>query len=363
MKERDIQPGKIERVVVRGANWVGDAVMTVPALKGLRRVLPGARVTLATRAWAEGIFAGAEFVDELLLIDGSARGLRSVWRQARAWREKRFDLALLLPNAFEPALVASLARVPRRVGYATDGRGFLLSNPLPVPEWRAHRHEVFYYLNVVAELEKMLKGSSDLETYEPQPSLRVADERRREARESLRARGVGLIRPLVALCPGSTNSRAKRWPAERFAALADRLMTDAGADVLLVGSPEESEVSETVAARMSRKPFVLTGETSLAETVALLSVADLLVTNDTGPAHVAAAVGCPVVVIFGPTNPLTTRPFSLSAEVVREPPACAPCMLRECPIDHRCMTAINADEVFARAARVLKKRTKLEAVR
>ena len=353
----------VRRVVVRGANWVGDAVMTVPALKGLRRVLPGAHVTLATRAWAEGIFAGADFVDELLLIDGEGRGLRSVWRQARAWREKRFDLAVLLPNAFESALVASLARVPARFGYATDGRGFLLSNPLPVPAWRATRHEVFYYLNVVAELEKTLCGSSDIETYDPHPRLHVADERRREAREFLHARGVNLIRPLVALCPGSTNSRAKRWPAERFAFLADRLAADAGADVLLIGSPEEKEVSEEVAALMTQKPFVLTGETSLAQTAALLGVADLLVTNDTGPAHVASAVGCPVVVIFGPTNPLTTRPFSPSAEVVREPPACAPCMLRDCPIDHRCMTAITAEDVFARSARVLERRTKLEAVR
>src|SRR5687768_3898182 len=126
MKQLRDKPEGIERVVVRGANWVGDAVMTVPALRELRRVLPGAHVTLATRAWAEGIFAGADFVDELLLIDGSARGARSVWRQARAWRARRFDLAVLLPNAFEAALVASLARVPRRVGYATDGRGFLL---------------------------------------------------------------------------------------------------------------------------------------------------------------------------------------------------------------------------------------------
>jgi heptosyltransferase-2 len=363
MKQRDFKPEKIERVVVRGANWVGDAVMTVPALRELRRVLPGAHVTLATRAWAEGIFAGADFVDELLLIDSKGRGLRSVWRQARAWREKRFDLAVLLPNAFESALVASLARVPTRFGYATDGRGFLLSNPLPVPSWRATRHEVFYYLNVVAELEKTLRGSSDIETYEPRPRLQVTDERRRDVRALLHARGISFLRPLVALCPGSTNSRAKRWPAERFSALADRLITEAGADVLLVGSPEEKEVSEEVAALMTQKPFVLTGETSLAQTVALLGVADLLVTNDTGPAHVAAAVGCPVVVIFGPTNPLTTRPFSQAAEVVREPPACAPCMLRDCPIDHRCMTAITAEDVFARSARMLGRRTELEAVR
>ena len=363
VKQRSIEPETIKRVVVRGANWVGDAVMTVPALRELRRVLPGARITLTTRAWAEGIFAGADFLDELVLIDGAARGLRSVWRQATEWRARRFDLAVLLPNAFETALVAFAARVPRRVGYATDGRGVLLSNPLPVPEWRAQRHEVFYYLNIIAELERLLRGSSDIETREPRTGLHVAEERRRAAREMLRARGVGLNRPLVVLCPGSTNSRAKRWPAERFAALADRLVEEAGADAVLIGAPEESEVSESVAALMRHKPIVLTGETTLAQTAALLGVADLLVTNDTGPAHVAVAVGCPVVVIFGPTNPLTTRPYSTLAEVVRVPPECAPCMLRDCPIDHRCMTAITADNVFERAVAVLERRPKLEAVR
>ena len=165
-----------------------------------------------------------------------------------------------------------------------------------------------------------------------------------------------LFRRGVALCPGSTNSRAKRWPAERFAALADMLAERAGAEVLLIGAGAELEVSEGVARLMRRRPTLLTGRTELAETAALLSVADLLVTNDTGPAHVAAAVGCPVVVIFGPTNPVTTRPFSTLAEVVRRPPDCAPCMLRDCPIDHRCMNAITAEEVFARAAASLEAR-------
>src|SRR2546423_3990522 len=153
----------IERVVVRGANWVGDAVMTVPALRELRRVLPRAHITLATRAWAEGIFRGADFLDDILISEEAGGTVLSTWRQARAWRARRFDLAVLFPNAFAPSLVAALARVPARVGYATQGRGPLLTHPLPVPDWRGLRHEVFYYLNVVAELERMLQGSSTLE--------------------------------------------------------------------------------------------------------------------------------------------------------------------------------------------------------
>lgn len=349
-----LQPERIERVVVRGANWVGDAVMTVPALRELRRILPRARLTLDTRAWAEGIFEGVEFVDELLTLEG--RGARAFVERARVWRRRRFDLAVLFPNAFAPALAAFAARVPSRIGYATDGRAPLLTHALPVPEWRGARHEVFYYLNIVGELERLLYGSTDVERRAPRLHLEVPHARREAARALLREVGARADLPLVALCPGSTNSRAKRWPAERFSMLADMLRERAGAQVVLIGAREEQDVSEEVAAHARVRPFVLTGRTSLAETTALLSIVDLLVTNDTGPAHLAAATGCPALVIFGPTNPVTTRPFSELSEVIRVPPECAPCMLRDCPIDHRCMTAVTAEDVFARALTVIDRR-------
>jgi heptosyltransferase-2 len=358
-----LRPDNIKRVVVRGANWVGDAVMTVPALRELRRLLPHAHITLATRPWAEGIFEGADFLDDLLPIEETKGTTRAVLRQAREWRTHRFDLALLFPNAFVAGLVAALARVPSRVGYATQGRGPLLTHRISVPEWRARRHEVFYYLNVVAELERLLYGSATVGVCEPSLILPVSTARRQEAQGLLREHGTRADRPLVALCPGSTNSRAKRWPAERFAALADMLMERVDADIVLIGAREELDISEEVVRLMRVRPAVVTGKTDLSQTAAVLSAADLLVTNDTGPAHVAAAVGCPVVVIFGPTNPATTRPFSPLAEVVRRPPDCAPCMLRDCPIDHRCMTAIPTEEVFERASLALETRRKVEVVR
>ena len=338
---------------MRGTNWVGDAVMTVPALRELRRVLPRARVTLATRPWAEGIFAGADFIDDFLLAGKASGKTAAVFKEAREWRARRFDLALLFPNSFAPALVAALARVPLRVGYATQGRAPLLTRRVRVPEWRGSRHEVFYYLNLVAELERTLYGTSTVESREPDTRLLVAGGRSGEAEKILDYSGVRPYRPLVVMCPGSTNSRAKRWPAERFAALGDLLYERLNVNVVLVGAAEEAEISAEVARRMRVPPIVLTGETDLAQTAAVLKAADVLVTNDTGPAHVAAAVGCPVVVIFGPTNPVTTRPFSDTAQIVRRPPDCAPCMLRDCPIDHRCMTAITPEQVFESAARAL----------
>jgi heptosyltransferase-2 len=350
---RNLKADEIERVVVRGVNWVGDAVMTVPALRALRRLLPRAHLTLATRSWAEGIFAGADFLDDLLLVEDKTRGVRPVLRQVGAWRERRFDLALLFPNAFEPAFVAAAARVPVRFGYATQGRARLLTHPLAPPDWRSTRHEVFYYLYLVAALEHALTGAQEITTAEPAYELTVSAERQAAARALLAAHGVGFDRPLVALCPGSINSRAKRWPAESYAALADQLIGKAGASVMLIGSGAELDVTNQVLAHMRRRPVVLTGQTTLAETVAVLSQVDLLVTNDTGPAHVAAALQRPTLVIFGPTNALTTRPFAPAAEIISRPPDCAPCMLRDCPIDHRCMTRIAPADVLARAVAML----------
>ena len=341
------KPDQIQRIIVRGTNWVGDAMMTLPALRELRRLFPEAHITLATRSWAKGLFIGAEFVDELQIQDG--RGLRSFFKQVRAWRKGQYDLAVLLTNSFASALVAAVARIPVRIGYAADSRARLLTHPIALPEWRSSKHEVFYYLKIIAGLEWIFTKQQTFLDVQPDASLEVSDIRKDEARYLLRRQGVTEDRPVIALCPGSINSRAKRWPAESYAVLADRCIDTLRAQILLVGSKEELEVSRQVADRMHNKPIVLTGQTDIAEVVAVLSIADLLITNDTGPAHIAAALGRPTLVIFGPTNPLTTRPFSPFAEIIRHPPDCAPCMLRDCPIDHRCMTAITPDEVFARA--------------
>ena len=351
--ERKQDPNQIKRVVVRGTNWVGDAVMTVPALRELRRMLPGAHITLVSRPGTADIFADADFIDEVLVYDRT--GLASAWTQASEWRRRRFDLALLFQNAFEAAAIAFLARVPRRMGYDADRRGKLLTQAIPLPAWKDERHEVFYYLNLVVELERILYSASDLESAEisaPQFALAVSIDRQRRAQEFLGGHGLRANAPLVLLCPGSINSRAKRWPAERYAAVADHFAAN-GTSVALIGSPAEMEVSSEVSQHTTSKPVALTGKTSVAEVSAIISVADVLITNDTGPAHIGSAVGTPTLVIFGPTNPLTTRPFAPNAEIIRHKPDCAPCMLRDCPIDHRCMTAITPEEVFARATAMM----------
>ena len=351
---RTVEVDKIKRVIVRGTNWVGDAVMTIPALRELRRVLPTAHLTLATRSSTAALFDEADFLDDLLIYDRAPRDLSATLRQTREWRARKFDLALLFQNAFEAAMIGFGARVPVRIGYAAQGRRPLLTHPIALPKWRSERHEVFYYLNLITGLEQFLYGRSAAVQHEPVFGLTVSDARRDKARALLSKAGAHVDWPLVVICPGSTNSRAKRWPADRFATLADKISRDLEADVALIGSRDELEVSERVASLMEKRPLMLTGRTDLAEAVAVLSLSDVLITNDTGPAHIAAALERPTLVIFGPTNPVTTRPFSNVAEIIRHAPDCAPCMLRDCPIDHRCMTAITPDEVFVRVGALIR---------
>jgi heptosyltransferase-2 len=347
LKTQKLHLRELKRVVVRIPNWVGDAVMAVPALRQLRQLLPQSHITVVARPGPADILIDADFIDDVLVND--RRGLASAWTQAREWRRRSFDLALLFQNAFEAAAIAFLAGVSNRIGYQTERRGFLLTHSLPLPIWKDERHESFYYLNIVAELERLISGEARPEITEPRFDLHVSDDRKQEALHSLQDQGARMNAPLAVLCPGSINSRAKRWPAERYAELADRL-AQSGATVALIGSPGELDVSKEVCQHARHRPIMLTGKTTVAEATAVISLADVLITNDTGPAHIGAALHTPTLVIFGPTNPLTTYPYSASAEVIRRPPDCAPCMLRDCPIDHRCMTAITPEEVFERAS-------------
>jgi len=346
----DLNPNAINKIVVRAPNWVGDAVMSVAAFRELRSLFPNAHLTVVSKPGTSDIFHDADFVDEVLVYE--RRGLSSVWQPVRAWKQRRFDLALLFQNAFEAAAISFLARVPRRIGYDTERRGFLLTHSVSSPSWKNERHEIFYYLNLVGELARTLPGTQSAAP-EPQFQIAVSAERREAARKILAAHA-DADKPFVLLCPGSVNSRAKRWPHERYASLADQL-SEWGVTVALIGSPGELEVSKQVLSLARRPPVLLTGKTSVAEVTALISIADVLVTNDTGPAHIGAAVETPTLVIFGPTNPLTTRPYGPAGEIIRHPPDCAPCMLRDCPIDHRCMTAITPEEVFARTTQLIRR--------
>jgi heptosyltransferase-2 len=342
---------EIERILIRGVNWVGDSIMTIPALRQLRRVFPRAHLTLLVRPALAGLFREADFVDEVLSLE--LRSVRAYWRAVAVLRARQYDLAVLFPNAFGAAFLAFAAGIPIRVGYPTDGRAWLLTHRIPL--WPRHKreHQVYAYLHLVAELERRFLGTACPSFADPIPRLTVSDAREREALAFLAERGVDVSRKIVILNPGAVNSRAKQWLPERFAAVGDALLERGDTSVVLIGTPAERAISEAVRRHMRRAPVVVTGETSVELMVAILKCAHLVISNDTGAAHVAPAVGTPVIVLFGPTEDFATRPFSDHALVIRKPVACAPCMRRECPIDHRCMTSIAVEDVLRPAFRLL----------
>ncbi|MBK6748702.1 MAG: lipopolysaccharide heptosyltransferase II [Acidobacteria bacterium] len=347
-----MQPN-IKKILVRGANWIGDAVMSVPAMRELRRIFPDAKITLHTRSWAEGVFRDASFIDEIVTYDKHKWVIKDILDNSQFLREDGYDLAVLFPNSFESALTSFLTRIPRRVGYNKDARGLLLTDPIAVPEWKHRRHESFYYLNLVSEVEKAVLGRETVMHSVLDSTIEISEERQFAAREQLTDCGVDLSKRTVALGVGSTNSRAKRWPAERYAELSDRLQAELDVNVLLVGSKDEVDVAKSVASLASNKPISIVGKTSIDEVAAIFSEIDLMISNDMGLAHLAPAVGALTIVLFGPTDPETTAPFSRNSMVMREPVECSPCMLRECPIDHRCMTRITVDRVFDQAFRTM----------
>ncbi len=346
----------IERILVRGTNWVGDAVMTTPALGRLRSSFPGARITLLTTPRTAELFEASELVDEVLIYRRHKEGWPAFLKMARALLERQFDLAILFQNAFEAALLAWLGGARLRIGYAAQGRSLLLTHALK--RSGPHRHQTHDYLDLVAASEEICLGTSveSRELKTSVPSLRASAEQRAAAEALLqRYQIAGTQQLLIALNAGATNSRAKCWPAAHFAALADELIRKLGAQVILLGARTERAIAEQVMAQMQETGAInLAGETSLGQLIGLLDRCALLVSNDTGPAHIAAALGKPTLTIFGPTNEFETAPRGPHAVVIRaEGVECARCMLRDCPIDHRCMRRISSDEVAQRARAVL----------
>ena len=345
-------------ILVRAPNWVGDAVMALPALRELRRIFAGSHITLAARPWVLGLFDGEQLADKLIsLVDAGGIFGRAAHfiSEAGRFRRERFDCAVLLPNSFGTALAARAGGAKVIAGYATDARRLLLDQVIPFePDYKT-LHQVRYYLNIAAHIETAITGKSAVDFQRCEPRLEVSDEQKQHARSMLERFGIGPAAgrsSILAINPGATNSSAKRWPAERFARTADHLNEREGFQTVVVGAAGDRPVAEEVARLMRTHAAVIAGETSIAELKAVLACAGLVISNDTGTSHVSAALGVPTVVVFGPTEHVSTRPLSQRAAVVRHDVECSPCMLRECPIDHRCMTRVEVDDVYV-AARAL----------
>ena len=341
-------PGVVERILVRGTNWLGDAVLTTPALQALRRGFPRARITLLAKPTVAELLQGHPAVDKIVVYKspGPHAGLTGKLALARQLRTERYQLAVLFQNAFEAAAIVTLAGIRHRYGYATDGRWLLLTHPVRLTRRIRRSHQTAYYLEMLRPLDIAVSAEA--------PALWTTAEEDAAATEAFHRLGVGPGQPVIGVNPGSTYGTAKRWLPERFAQVAGRLATEYGAHVLIFGGPGEQAVGRAIADKLSTSAVsMLSGRTTIRQLMAFIKQCRLFVTNDCGPMHIAAAFGVPLVAIFGPTDPATTSPSGNRHTVVRRPVECSPCLLRECPIDHRCMQGIGADVVYEAAVRQL----------
>jgi lipopolysaccharide heptosyltransferase II len=366
-------PDPPERILLRGLNWLGDAVMSTPALMRLREARPAAHITLLLPEKLAGLWQDQPFLNQVLAFSPG----ETLWQVSRRLRAEDFSVAVALPNSIRSALELWLAGIPRRVGLARPGRGIFLTRalpprpdavrmrrrsareirrlaargaPAPAPPPAAHQARDYLYLT--AEL-----GASP----EPLPPRIVIDPA--EAARLCRQLSLGTAppgRPWLGLSPGAEYGPAKRWPAQRFVATAVVLQKQTRCRWLVFGGPGDVELAETVTTEIrnaSHEPdgvINLAGKTSLKELAAALTLCRLLLTNDTGTMHLAAALGTPLVVPFGSTSPELTGPFLCSsAEILRTPVPCAPCFRRDCPIDLRCFTGIEPAQVLEAARRLL----------
>jgi heptosyltransferase-2 len=345
-----------KRILIRAPNWVGDVVMALPALSEMRRIFSASHITIAGKPWVLGLFEGEKLADDIIPLDNYTDKFSKTvgpLREAGRVRRGHFDLAVLLTNSFGTALAARLGGAKKIAGYPTDARRLLVNHVIPFEPQYKTLHQTRYYLNIAAHIETEITGKTSVNFARAKPHLVVSESEKQQARSKLERFGISGKAPIIVLNPGATNSAAKRWPAERFAAAADRLTEQAGFQTIIVGAPGDKPVADQVAQYMGTRPFVLAGKTSIVELKAILACASLVISNDTGTSHVSAALGIPTVVVFGPTEHVSTRPLSDRAMVVRHDVECSPCMLRECPIDHRCMTRVEVDDVYTAAQNLL----------
>jgi heptosyltransferase-2 len=349
-----------KNLLVRGVNWIGDAVMTMPALGSLRKAMPETKITLLVKPWVSPIFERDPNIDEIIPYGDEYRGVMGRIRLSRVLKKKGFCGAILLQNAFDAALITFLTGISERVGYNRDSRGFLLTKAVPVPENKAH--QIYYYLNLLKEVGINAEYS--------EPYIYILLDERLSARRLLK----DMKKPIIGINPGATYGSAKRWFPERFAEVANWFIKDTNGSVVIFGGKNEVNIAQEIeyfVNRQSNPPIPpllkggeggllnLAGRTSLRELIALISECNVFLTNDSGLMHIAYAVGTPLVAIFGSTDPKLTGPVGAGNLVIKEDFECSPCFERTCKSknnDMRCMYAITSEDVYHGIKRILSNR-------
>ena len=344
---RRLVPGQVNNILIRGTNWIGDAVLTLPAVAAVRKTFSGAGITVLAKPWVADIYRLSPDVDEVMLYQrpGIHQGVSGLFRLVGELRARNFDTAILLQNAIEAALIVRLAGITNRAGYNSDGRGWLLTHSVLRTAAIREVYQIDYYLEMVKALGCQSDGREIL--LKPGPDDDAA------AGHVLQSLGLIDTPLMIGMAPGATYGPAKKWFPERFAAVAEKLIDGFGARVFLFGSNSDKASTDAVQ-QHTRRPLVdLAGKTNLKETIALMARCRLFISNDSGLMHVASALGIPTIAIFGSTNPVTTGPAGNKSVIVHRDVACSPCLKETCPTDFRCMDLITVDDVYETARQIL----------
>jgi len=329
----------VRSILIISTNWIGDAVMSIPAICGVRSLYPQARISVLARSAIADLFRAVPQIDNIISFrkDKGLQRIPTILAAAVRLRRERFDLVLIFPRSLSTALIALLAGIPRRIGFASGLRGALLTDALARDAELRSLHQTHYYKRLLEPLGRPV--------YPELPRLTLPPDARHWAAETLRHKNLPTKAALVGLNPGSTYGEAKQWLPERFAELARKLTAD-GNTVIVFGDAATGPLARAITDAATGRVIDMSGRTSITQMAALIERCSVLVTNDTGPMHVACALNVPVVAVFGSTNRTTTAPADPNATIVCADLPCSPCMQRVCPLEHHaCMYAVTVEMV------------------
>ncbi|HSW86768.1 MAG TPA: lipopolysaccharide heptosyltransferase II [Rhabdochlamydiaceae bacterium] len=348
-----LEPLQPKNIIVRMPNWIGDLVMATPILSDLRKAYPNAYITAMCRYPLCDILKEDPEIDELFCFSKASGFSRRIEKRniIEKLRKGKYDLGILLTHSFSSAWWFWQGKVAKRLGYECNGRRLLLTHSVNLPENIQNQHLVMTY--------KMLLQTSGIPLSDTPPRLFLADKEVEQAYTLLSRHGVLKNGFIVGINPGATYGSAKCWLPERFREVTQRLLQDKDLYVVYFGDTGTESLVKEICQGLSSRVINLAGVTSLRELACLISLCDVLLTNDSGPMHIADALGTPIVALFGSTSEIVTGPYH-QGKVIHKHAECSPCYQRTCPIDFRCMKRIEADEVFQEISQIIKsKRSKL----
>jgi len=336
------------KIMVRAANWVGDAIMTTPVIRAVRKNYPKAVITVLAKPWVIPVYENNPYIDKILRYDSNGRHKKGfgTLRLAGELRKYRFDLAVLMQNAFEAGLLSFLAGIKERLGYNTDGRGLLLNRSIKLNPELKKGHLIDYYIGIL--------NGAGLADDGRHLDLVLSQADREFANHFLEQEKFDLSRPVIGINPGATGGTAKRWFPERYADVCRNLSEEFKVKILIFGGPADVELGEYIAGLSQGCCINIAGTTSLGQAFALIETCSLFITNDSGLMHAAAALKVNQVAVIGSTDYIATAPSNENSIMVREKVPCSPCLKDVCPTDHECMDKISVDRVMETCKSLLK---------